>query len=303
MPIEPIHHQRVQPTSFPTSISHGFSPGVSDIISPSTATAPHAVTLDRPKLTPLSEYRCLKLMNQLKDQSNSITQTMTERLKLHKANLSTVVAKNIEKLKENAERANASDWWSFIKKAATALLAAVSIAMGLTLIAGGASMLIGGSMIASGILSIANFALTEAGVWDEVAKMLEQKDEQRRKKIGMLIPGAIGVVSGAIGLFGGVSSLLYSSNLFVGKALEILQAVLATFQGVTTIGKGIADYNLLNTQGELLGLKGQVTLERYNIGLLSRWTENWISELKGINSKFNQMARLVIQANQKIVQG
>ncbi len=301
MSIEPIQPtRRLSPISVENSLPLPAR-GVSDVLSASRSSP--AISVERPQLTPLSEYRCLEMMQQLKDQSDGITLSMTERLKQHKQHLSDVVAKNIQAIKENAERVSASDWWSFLKKSAMALLSAVSIAMGITLIAGGGSALIGGAMIASGILSIANFALSEAGVWDQVARMLEQQDEQRRKKIGMLIPGVIGVLSGAIGLFGGVQSLLYSSHLFVGKVLEIVQAALAGFQGVTTIGKGIADYNLLNSQGQLLGLKGQITIERHSVSLLSRWLENWLSEMKGINAKFKQMANMVIQANQKVVQG
>lgn len=308
--IEPISPSRKIPEpleGLPPPIAQPILARVADALNPSTQIPATQLLSERPKLIPpndpisrgLSEARYLREMQKVKDRSNAITETVAKRLDIYKEEMMKLNDENIAKIKESAERAATSNWWSMLKKAATALLSALSLALGLSVIAGGGSLVIGGALVASGILSIANFVCSEAGIWDELAKKLAHNDEERRKKIGLIIPIALGVVSAALGLFGGVQSMAFTTHL----AMTVLQTALSTFQGVTAIGLGISKGNLIRSQADIVNVRAAMDATRLNTQLVTQWIENFRSEMEYIGKRSGQVARMVIQANQKIVEG
>jgi|SRR5579862_2324153 len=310
--IEPISPSRktreLEPLEgAPPPIAQPIRTHIGDELKPSTQIPTTQLLSERPRLIPpndpisrgLSERRFLQEMQKVKDRSNAITETVAKRLDIYKEQMMKLNDENIAKIKESAERAATSNWWSMLKKAATALLAALSLALGLSVIAGGGSLVIGGALVASGILSITNFVCSEAGIWDELAKKLAHNDEERRKKIGLIIPIALGVVSAALGLFGGVQSMAFTTNL----AVTVLQTALSTFQGVTAIGLGISKGNLIRSQADIVNVRAAMDATRLSTQLVTQWIENFRSEMEYIGKRSGQVARMVIQANQKIVEG
>jgi hypothetical protein len=306
-PISPSRKIQEPLEGLPPPIAQPILTHVADELKPSTQIPTTQLLAERPRLIPpndpisrgLSERRFLQEMQKVKDRSNAITETVAKRLDIYKEEMMKLNDENIAKIKESAERAATSNWWSMLKKAATALLSALSLALGLSVIAGGGSLVIGGALVASGILSITNFVCSEAGIWDELAKKLAHNDEERRKKIGLIIPIALGVVSAALGLFGGVQSMAFTTNL----AMAVLQTALSTFQGVTAIGLGISKGNLIRSQADIVNVRAAMDATRLNTQLVTQWIENFRSEMEYIGKRSGQVARMVIQANQKIVEG
>ena len=215
-------------------------------------TSPHE--LPPPRDLPRSDYRLLAVTEESRELGDKILNTMTTRLAAIKDHIRAISAENIEKLKEAAERANDSAWWSTLKKIASCLLSALSIVFGVAFAASGGGALIGGAMIASGILSLANFALSEAGTWDWVAKELSNGNEEWRKRLAMILPATVGLLAGGIGLVGSVYSVTTGAVQLAEKA--VIQTAVTLFDGATTLGKGQADARLYGRKQTSRKFKG-----------------------------------------------
>ena len=296
--------------SIPLPVLQPILSQAADILKPSTQISASPLSSDRPKLIPpdaaiyryLSEYRYLKEMDLMKNRSNKITESMAKRLEIFKRHIVKLNEENIKKIQENIDKASTNHFWAMLTKAATALMAALSFALGIALIAGGGSALAGGALIISGVLSIANFVCTEANVWNELAKSLARDDEERRKKIGMALPIALGIISTGIGLFGGIHNIAQTTNFLTRNVMSIVQSAITGFQGVVTVGQAFSQGSLIRSQGELTGIKDGLSQQQVYLQIVSTWIENFMAELKGINQKASQVASMIIQSNQKLVE-
>ncbi|MBS0653725.1 MAG: hypothetical protein JSR39_09430 [Verrucomicrobia bacterium] len=274
------------------------------------------VVIDRPTLTPpsfrrdtpppanppsLSELRFLAAMESFRSFGDEVLLTLGVRLEAFRLQLQDISADNLQKLKEAAENAKASDFWSLLKKVANSLLSALSIVIGVSLVSTGAGSLVGGAMIASGIFSIANMLMSESGTWDWVAKKLANEDEDRRKMLAMLLPTATGLLAGIIGLGGSAGAFAWSGIEFAEKAVMIAQATLAIFDGATTIGKGYADANLIWSQADLTKVKSQMTVERQLIDNTTKSIEGVLDGLNAAHDKANLFVKMAIRSNEAVV--
>lgn len=299
-PYAPVPPMKLQPAPLAPSI---------DVLQPSPAITVAAPALERPKLPApdtstsrtLSELRYLKEMDNLKTRSNRITESMLERFNIYKRQVQSLNDQQIAKIKENADMASKSNMWSMLTKAATALLCALSLALGLTIIGGGGSAFTGGALIASGVFSLANFVCTEANIWDEVARKLAQDDEERRKKIGMILPIALGVLSAGLGLYAGVTNLQHVQSLGP-QILQLIQSGLTSFQAVTTIGQAFSSGYVTRSEADLMVIRDTLNEERIFIQSVSAWLENFRAETKGISRTANNVTTRLIQANLKMAQ-
>jgi hypothetical protein len=266
---------------------------------------------ERPLLTPpeslppphlqLSDYRLLGVTEVSRELGSKILDTLTLRLQNVKEKIRDFSAENIKKLREASERANTSGFWSILKKVANCLLSAVSIIFGITLFASGGSALIGGAMIASGILSLANFALSELGTWDWVADQLSHDNEDRKKKIAMILPAAFGIVAGGIGLVGSVYSVASGALQFAEKAAFAAEAALSIFGGMTTLGKGIADARLLWTQADLKLIETNLTIARENFSTTIEEVKGSMNDFKNMKAKAKKALDMLIESNIQLV--
>jgi hypothetical protein len=242
-----------------------------------------------------SDLRLLATTATSQDLGSEILDSLALRLQDVKGKIKQVSAEMIQKLKEAAARARDSGFWSILKKIATCLLSAVSIVFGVALVASGGGALIGGAMIASGILSLANFALSELGTWDWIANQLSHGNEDLRKKLLMILPGAVGLIAGGIGLVGSVNGIVTGALNLAEKALFVAQAALAIFDGVTTFGKGISDARLLWTKADLMEIKAALTAAQEIF-------TSTIDEIKSSMSDFNAMLAKTKKAIEMITQ-
>lgn len=274
---------------------------VADTLTVAESGAMPVWTPERPQLTPPCDYRLIRETERARKLGSSILDTLTMRLGYIKDNIREISAENIKKLKENAEKAHTSGFWSILKKIATCILSTLSIVFGVALIGSGGGALIGGAMIASGILSIANFALSEIGAWDWVAKQLASDNEEWRQRLAMILPAAFGIVAGGIGLVGAIPSVMTGSIQVAEKALYIAQSVVAVFDGVTTLGKGIADARLLWSQGDLTLVQGKMTMGRTQFDSTMREIESSMNDFRAVKSKTKKIIQSISKTNTELV--
>jgi hypothetical protein len=277
-----------------------------DSLSPSTESK-RFFSFDKPVLSPplpsMSVIPFLQSVEKFHSFGQRYLGTQSKRLEQSNREIEKITTENIQKMREAAERASESDVWSFFKKIATAILSAISIVIGISLVASGAGALVGGAMIASGILSIANLVLSEAGFWEALAKRLAQDNEDKRRAIALMLPAIIGVVSGLIGVFGSVGSLAFSTLNFFEKALTMLHAAVGVLDGATTIGKGISDGQVIRADADLAQTRCDATLAHLKNEQVSTALEKVLKQLEAAQEKAAQMLKMLIQSNLQVVQG
>lgn len=282
------------------------------VISDSIAAAPEASietwTPERPELAPAEYINCfysplrlIAVTDQSRELGGNILETLSVRLANVKDKVREISAENIKKLKEAAERANASTFWSTLQKIATCLLSALSVIFGVTLLASGGGALIGGAMIASGVLSLANFALSELGTWDWVAEQLANGNEERKRQIATILPAAIGIVAGGIGLVGSVHGVATGALQFAEKAVAVAQTALTLFSAATDFGKGCADARLLWTQADLMKIQADLTVKQENFDLLADEIKFSMKEFQGVKTKAKKAIEMITQSDMQLV--
>ncbi len=259
--------------------------------------------LSHPSSSPtgLTEFRLFSLMEEFHSFGDGLLSSMTHRLEAFKSKLHEVSEENIKNIRVSAEKAKTSYFWSVLQKIATTLLSALSIVMGISLIATGGGALLGGAMVASGILSIANFVLWESGTWDWLINKLSNEDETRRHYLSIILPASFGIACAAISVFGAVGATLWTATTVMSKAAMIAQATLATFEGVTTIGKGHSNANLIWTQADLLSSSSQMTVEKHRIDHATQAIDSFLKELSAIQEQMAMSMRSIIASNQLVV--
>ncbi|HEY2811303.1 MAG TPA: hypothetical protein VGJ00_07955 [Rhabdochlamydiaceae bacterium] len=281
-------------------------PFSSDVLALSKALAAvPALSAERPKLpspSTLSELRFLSIISALKDDGNRFTDVFSRRIDTHNKEIERINQEQIEKIKTHAEKAQSSQWWDTLKKMATALLTSLSLALGIGVLASGGSAFIGAVLIGSAVLTIGNFVATEMHVWDEVARYLAGNDEERRKKIGWILPSIVGFIAAALGLFGGLNSVAFTSTFLMGKALSLVQGVLSIVQATSTIGQGISRGELIRIQSDMLGVRMNLDEQRFHFDILSQWIQGFLGESKDMNSEVGKIASMIVESNYNIVQ-
>ena len=250
---------------------------------------------------PRSENRLLFETANTRNLSEQITKTHGARTQAVKQKIQEVNTQQIDLIHENAKRVETSNLWSVLKKIATSLLSVISIVFGISLLSAGVSAWIGGAMIASGILSLANFGMSETGAWEWVVSQLSSENAERRTKIAQAIPMAIGIIASGLGLVGSIYGLTSGSLQFTTQALLIASASVAVFDGVTTFGKGIADSRLLHSQADLLTIQGLLTLGRTNLDSLLKEIEGFLNDLKAIKAKAKKTVQIISRSNVQLV--
>lgn len=283
---------------------------VYDTVKPSQEVLRSEWTPERPRLMApsqlpqnqsLSEYRLLAVTNDTRALGDDILETLSFRLQSVKEKIREVSAENMGKLREAATRASSSDFWGILKKIATSLVSAISAVFGIAILATGGSALVGGAMIASGVLSLANFALSELGTWDWIADLIAHNNDDLKKKLQWILPGAVGILAAGIGIVGSVNGVVSGAMNFAEKAASVAQTGIAIFQSVTTIGKSAADANTLWTKADLKMIQAHLTVERENFTSTIDEIKGSMSEFKGVNTKTKKAIEMIAQSNIELV--
>lgn len=271
------------------------------------AEASHPVHSERPVLTPpheistRSDCRLLAATEDSRVIGDEILKTFGLRLSNVKNEIQNASNELLKKLKEAAERASNSNWWAVLKKIATSLVSALSIVFGVALVASGGGALIGGAMIASGILSLANFALSETEAWEWIAKQLSHDNEEWQKKLTMILPAAVGVAACGLGAFGSAYGLATGAIQFAQQAVYLAQTALAVFSVTATFGKGVADTKLLWTQADQERIQSQLSAMRTIFDSVFEEIKGSLSDFKSVSDKTKQTLQLITKSNNELV--
>jgi len=260
---------------------------------------------EKPKLTHpdavMSEYRLLSALKQLGETGDDLLRLLGTRLSNVKDEVREISAENIQRLRASAERANASTWWQVLQKIATSLLSALSLVSGIAVISAGGHAFIGGAMIASGIFSLFNIALTESGTWDWIAKQLAQENEERREQLAKILPAAMGLVAGGIGLAGSAYSFTTGAIPFVEKSLYIAQTAFSIFQASVTLGKGQADVRLIWAQADSNESDGKLNMSQVGFNSLVQEIKTFMETLKSAKAAAKKAVENISETNIQLV--
>lgn len=181
--------------------------------------------------------------------------------------LETLCLEKAQKIRENAEKTKSSQVWSFLKKIASYVAAAISTVFGLSLITTAGLTAVAGTMIASGVLSIANLLLIETGIWDQIAERLANKNEETKRRLKFMLPTVVGALSAVIGLVGSSGALLWGPLNFSQTATAAAMTALSFVQGVTSVGGAVSEARRLWCEAELISIEtrrdvNQIQLQR-----------------------------------------
>ncbi len=286
------------------------SPMAHDTVSPASNLLHAEWRPERPRITPpselprhssLSEYRLLAVTSDTQTLGGAILDTLSYRLQGAKDKIREVSSENMAKLREAAKRASKSDFWSVLKKIATSLLSALSAVFGITILATGGSALVGGAMIASGILSLANFALSELGTWDWIADYIAQDNEDLKKKLAIALPLSVGIVAAGIGLVGTVNGVATGAFNLAEKILSSAHTVVSVSHSVATFAKANADANLIKIQADLKAIQALFTVEQENFTSIINEIKGSMGEFKNIKAKTKKAIEMIAQSNIDLV--
>lgn len=309
-PVSMTHSTRPISDLSPAEPSYRESAAISDSMGP--AESQPVWTPERPVLTspndlpppnnnPYSVFRFLEATDESRNLGNQIMNTLGLRLQNVKHKIKEISAENIQKLKAAAQRASESSFWSTLKKIATCLLSAISIVFGISLVASGGGALIGGAMIASGILSLANFAMGETGAWDWISKQLAGDNEERQKQLAWILPCAVGVVAGGIGLVGSIQGVASGAIQFAEKAVYVAQTALTIFSAATTFGSGVASARLIWAQSDVTKIQADLTVEQTNFDSLIEEVKISMNDFKAAKAKTKKTIETLSQSNIQLV--
>ncbi len=263
--------------------------------------APERPILTPPQCLPMCAYRLLEVTSASREIGNKILDGLSYRISVAKDTISDIAAENMKILRDAALRARNSDWWSALTKIANAIFSAVSIVFGMAVSASGGTALIGGAMIASGILSLANFALAEMGTWHWIADLLAHENEERKQQLAWMLPAAFGILAAGIGITGSVNGVASGALNFAEKAASVALGAVNIFQAATTFGSGVADYKRLHTEADLQLNNTERTIAQERFDLILDEVKGSMSEFRTVGAKTKTAIKTICESNIQLV--
>ncbi len=253
--------------------------------------------LTHPDHLPAIDYRFLTVSEETRKLGNEILDTLSLRISGIKEKIQEISVENLKKLRDVAEKAKNSDFWSVLKKIATCLLSAISIVFGVALLGAGGSALVGGAMLASGILSLANFALSELNIWDWIADYIAHDNEDLKNNLKMILPMSFGILAGGIGLVGSVNAIATGAVQFIESALFVAQSAVSIFDGLTTIGKGSSDAQLIWEKADLLKIQAGRDIEQEHFTSIIDIIKGSMEDFKTMKAKTRKTLQMIENTN------
>lgn len=212
----------------------------------------------RPELYSASVYRTLRNLEKLHAVGSQMQTTQITDIDRLQSQVQDLNRQNAEKLRESAKRSQASGFWSYLQTVGTYILTALNTVFGFSLFSSGGTTA-GALLIGAGIVSIANDAMTRCGVWDWLAEEIAGENEELARTLSWAIPGAFALVAVGLSYYG----MSEAAGLHLDTAeqlLLVLQVALALGKGVTTIGKGVSDYQVLQSKIDLTNIECALSL-------------------------------------------
>ncbi len=216
-------------------------------------------------------------------------------------NVAELQKQELEKMQEAAKKAQQSSVWGFLQTIGAYILAAIHAVLGVFLISE-AHILVGGTMLASALIAVANLAFTQTGFWTWLSNYMAKENEELASKLSAIIPGVIGLTAAALG-FIGTCEIWNMQNLDWAKyALLIGKTTLDFAQGVSSVAKGVSDYQLGQSHSEHVLIEKDIELCGHVSEKLMKDMEQMMKTLTQCTSKTAQIVKMSIDASQKALQ-
>jgi hypothetical protein len=264
------------------------------------APSPDTMPMAAPLLTPPSQlsstdYRFLRAIDSLGDTKNRYTRLQTDRLAHIKNQFSDNSAAFTHHLQEVSDARQSSEQWRSLKKVSSSLLASLSLISGMAAVSTPATALVGGALITSGVLSIANLAMSEGKGWNQLAEMLSGGDTAMRERLQEFLPITCGLLAAGSSLAGSTYAIASHGLSLADKAGQMAQAAFSLFHASTTFGKGTSDATLQFSQADLTRSDSALHTTRTSLEMLNQNFET-------LSSHFEQLIRQAKRAVQSMVQ-
>ncbi|NGX39068.1 MAG: hypothetical protein KR126chlam1_00388 [Chlamydiae bacterium] len=176
---------------------------------------------------------------------------------------------------EAQEQSKQVSFWGVLEDLSGAVTGAVSTVFGFSAISAG-NPYVGGILIANGVLSISNIAFKHTHVWDWVAEQAAGGNKEYKQLIASTLPAAVGILCTAVGLYGAYNAWSYAQMSQESTLLTFFDTTSNLARGITTMGRGYAESNFLQTSSALSALLSMAELTKIDL-------ENAAEEIKGFH--------------------
>ncbi len=237
-------------------------------------------------------YHLLQVERSLKELSTQITGRSLGALERANQQLDHAQREELEQAQEKIAADQESTVWHYF----TSLIDVVNLIFGGVLISTGAGTVAGYTLASSGLISLANTALIQAGKWNELAAIAAQGDEERQRRLATLMPFLFQILSVALGTYG-----LVRSGVVNGEVRQIIQKLKTLSEWLTaavTAGTAWGDVKLHKAQGHLFRIDKDIyTFEQ----LVKRLSEE-VSDLMRLFQEASSKAKKPAKAEFELMQ-
>ncbi len=296
--VSPSVVQKEEPL-FPTPLKTHQPPHIPDTLSKAPSSTKKDFTPSRPSLC--MEMRLINTVGKARDVSQESLAVSSTNLASYQKDLEDITAKKIEKLQEKCEKTQSVHVWDTLRKVGSAILGAISAFFGLTLWSAGASTFVGAALITAGVLSLANLAFTECGIWKWIAEKLADDNVEKQKNLARILPTAVSLVAFGLGLAGIAAFGLWGALSATPKGLAVLQNA-ANFLTITgTAGGKISQGRVALAQADLHELQHSLSVNGYHVDKLTENLEQIMKHETEAQQAARNILNLSIQTKQAIL--
>jgi hypothetical protein len=282
-----IRTDKHQPPDFPDSMSTAKDdPRLSEF------------TPSKPKLP---ELRAIYAVMKARDTSQATLGLNADGLEIAQNDLKSTLTERAEKLKEACERAQSAGVWDTLRRVGAMILGAVSAFLGLSLFATGGSTLLGGALVVAGVLSLANLAFADAGIWDWMAEKIAGDNEEKKKKIAFLIPCVLGVLACGLGLASLGALGMWGALPAMPRALVVVQTAANILTIAGTAGGQISQARVAMSQADLQELQNKMSRNQHEVDRLSENIELIMEQETEMTRMAKSLLNLSIQTKQALL--
>lgn len=278
-----------------------------DTITAAEVAAP-AFIPSRPTLTPpfkqSEELALIILLDKISKVERGLLKVSSEELSRMHKQFEALYLEKTQKLKESIGRNQISHFWDLLKRIGACIVAAISTVLGIALVTTGAGTVVGGVMIACGVTTLANLALSEAGVWRWAAEKIAGDNEEKCNRIATLIPAAIGLLTFVGGAIGSGGATLFGQPQLLGfgqMTLTIVKTAADAAEGIATVGEGVTKARMHWTQADLNDLEGKLTLHQHHFETSTQELQKLLHNLSDTYSKAQRIITLATQNSKRIM--
>lgn len=270
---------------------------ICDTISKAEALSKTSFQPSRPELYSACVYRTMRNLEKLYAVGSQMQNTQMSDIDRLQNEVQDLNKQNADKIRESAKRAQESGVWSYLQTIGTYILTAINTVFGFSLLSSGGTSA-GALLIGAGIVSIANDAMTRCGAWEWLAEQIAGENEELARTLSFVLPGACALVSAGMNFAGfSEASALWNNLDTAEQLLLITQVALSLGKGVTTVGKGISDYRVLQSKIDLTNIECALMLNEKKLEELTFEMEKIMKMSTSATENAQRIIQLAIYSN------